>query len=663
MCGIAGIIDFSSKPVLATDLVKMRDSMLHRGPDDFGAVLLSSNGSSPENNIIKFRTADELSRFGSQLTAFNIGLAHRRLSIIDLSEAGRQPMCNEDGSIWITFNGEIYNYKEIRTELEGYGHHFRSHTDTEVIIHAYEQWGLESLDRFIGMFAFAIWEQAKKYIVLVRDRVGIKPLYYCFSGSRLFFASEIKAILECPGITRRVNLEAFNHYLSFNCVPSPATLFEGIFKVAAGHYIIIQGQGQVTDVDYWDMFKDRNNESLARSEGDITEEIAHLFQDATRLRMISDVPFGAFLSGGIDSSLNVAMMSQILDRPVNTFSIGFKDAPEYNELQWSNRIAELFKTNHHEVIISPQDAITFLPRLVYHQDEPIADPVAVAVYFLSKLAKDNGVTVCQVGEGSDELFCGYPSWLKTLNKYSEVDTFFGMIKGIPMLVSSFLTSRLLGRGWGTYDRYDSLFHGNEIFWGGAIAFRNHAKKSILSPGISSAMQESTSDLIAGYRRQYNDLCFSSDTLGWMTYIDLRIRLPELLLMRLDKLNMAVSLEGRVPFLDHRLVELVLSLPQEKKMKRNESKYILKKTIGDILPADIMTRPKQGFQLPVHKWYYEHMHKHFSQTVEKFSKETEYFDSRALNRHIKVKGVPWIIINFIYWHRMWIDGDLNPLDME
>nr|MBC8360804.1 asparagine synthase (glutamine-hydrolyzing) [Candidatus Desulfatibia profunda] len=661
MCGIAGIVDFSGNSVSATDLLNMRDSMLHRGPDDFGAVLLAGNGKSHSNRYVQFRTCEELFGTGKSHSNFNIGFAHRRLSIIDLTAAGRQPMCNEDGTIWITFNGEIYNFEEIRTELEKYGHRFLSKTDTEVIIHAYEQWGMKSLDRFIGMFAFAIWDQSKSRIILARDRVGIKPLYYCFLGPKLVFASEIKAILQYPGIPRKVNLEAFGHYLSFHCVPPPATLFEGISKVESGHYMVIHEPSQIKTVEYWDMFAKRNNESLARSEEDITEEIVNLFQDATKRRMISDVPFGAFLSGGIDSSLNVAMMCRFLDRPVNTFSIGFKDAPAYNELSWSNRIAKLFKTNHHEVIISPQDAISFLPKLVFHQDEPIADSVCVPVYFVSKLAKDNGVSVCQVGEGSDELFCGYPSWLTALKDYSEADTFFGKIKRAPMLASSYLASRLLGKGWGTYDRCHTFYH-NEIFWGGAISYREYAKRAILSPRLNKLTYEATPQIISDYKDRFNNRCFLPDPLAWMTYIDLKIRLPELLLMRLDKLNMAVSLEGRVPFLDHRLVEFALSLSQKSKIKTNETKYILKQAIKDILPPDIINRPKQGFQLPVNEWYEDHMHKHFIRVADSFLKDTDYFNATALTRYINRKQVPWIIINFIYWHRMWIEGDMEAVDM-
>jgi asparagine synthase (glutamine-hydrolysing) len=354
-------------------------------------------------------------------------------------------------------------------------------------------------------------------------------------------------------------------------------------------------------------------------------------------------------------------MSRFLDRPVNTFSIGFKDASAYNELSWSNRIAKLFKTNHHEVIISPQDAISFLPKLVFHQDEPIADSVCIPVYFVSKLAKDNGVSVCQVGEGSDELFCGYPTWLTALKEYAEADTFLGKAKRAPMLVTSYLATRLLGVGWGTYDRCHT-FYNNEIFWGGAISHREYAKRAILSPRLSRLTHEATPQIISDYKDRFNNRCLSPDPLGWMTYIDLKIRLPELLLMRLDKLSMAASLEGRVPFLDHRLVEFALSLPQESMVKTKETKYILKRAINDILPQDIINRPKQGFQLPVNQWYRDHMHEPFSRVADSFLKDTDYFNATALTSYINRKQVPWTIINFIYWHRMWIDGDMTAVDM-
>jgi asparagine synthase (glutamine-hydrolysing) len=656
MCGIVGIINFSGQPVDPVSLIRMRDRMSHRGPDDCGGVLLSPD----TRDSVQFRTREDIS--AADLGCFSVGLAHRRLSILDLSAAGRQPMCNEDGSIWITFNGEIYNFQSIRTELEALGHRFHSRTDTEVILHAYEQWGIDCLQRFIGMFAFGMWDGKKRELILARDRLGVKPLYYGFVGQNLIFASEIKAILEYPGMPRQVNEEAFYHYLSFHCVPAPATMFAGIFKVEAGHYLIIRDPAGITNIAYWNMFRNRDERSLARSAEEISQEINELFYDATRLRMISDVPFGAFLSGGIDSSQNVAVMSQILSQPVNTFSIGFEEAPAFDELFWARQVAQQFKTNHHEIILTPEKAISFFDEMVFYQDEPIADPVCVPIYFLSKLAKDNGVTVCQVGEGSDELFCGYPTWLAILKDYQERGSLISKWKKLPKLLASYLGAHLFDRGWATYDYCAAFFNGGDLFWGGAPGYRDGQKAALLSPRILANSKEPTSELISTYKGQFKEACYAPDDLTWMSYLDLRLRLPELLLMRLDKMNMAVSLEGRVPYLDHRLVELAMSVSQQQKINGGETKYILKKSIGDILPPQIINRAKQGLGLPVAPWYKKHLKKRFQTMLRDFSEHTDFFNNKFLNKFLSGTDVPWIIINFIAWHNMWIRREVSVDDV-
>lgn len=660
MCGIVGIINFSGQPVDPASLVRMRDRMSHRGPDDFGAVLLSSKTRDWRGKCIQFRNHEDIST--SNYGPYNLGLGHRRLAILDLTPAGHQPMGNEDGSIWIVFNGEIYNFQSIRTELEALGHRFRSRTDTEVILHAYEQWGIDCLERFIGMFAFGIWDGKKRELILARDRLGVKPLYYGLVGQDLIFASEIKAILAYPGMPRQVNEEAFYHYLSFHCVPAPATLFAGIFKVEAGHYLIIRDPAGITNIAYWDMFRNRNEQSLSRSAEEIAQEINELFYDATRLRMISDVPFGAFLSGGLDSSQNVAVMSRILSQPVNTFSIGFAEAPEFDELLWARQIAGQFKTNHHEVILTPDKAIAFFDEMVFYQDEPIADPVCVPIYFLSKLAKDNGVTVCQVGEGSDEIFCGYPTWLAVLKDYRDRKKIASKLQKLPIFVASYLGAHFLNRGWSTFDYYHAFFNGGDLFWGGAPGYRDGQKSALLSPRILANIKEPTSELINNYKAQFKEACYAPDDLTWMSYLDLRLRLPELLLMRLDKMNMAVSLEGRVPYLDHRLVELAMSLSQQQKINGGETKYILKKAIGDILPPQIINRAKQGLVLPVAPWYKKHLKKRFQTMLQEFCEDTDYFNNKFLNKFLSGTDVPWIIINFIAWHNVWIRGEVSVDDV-
>lgn len=659
VCGIAGIVDLNGEAVDPRVLLAMRDQMVHRGPNDHGAVLLnwpgSRSGVTEPFHYALFRDVGELGSNTALNQRYTVGLAHRRLSILDLSAEGRQPMSNEDATIWVVYNGEIYNFRQIRDELQMRGHNFRSQTDTEVILHAYEEYGMDCIERFIGMFAIAVLDCRKRELVLIRDRMGIKPLYYCIAGGRFLFASEIKALLQYPGIFRAVDDNSFYHYLSFRCAPPPATLFKGISKVEAGHFLQIDERGKIYIERYWNMFNGRNEESFRRPEPEICDEVLDLLKDSTRLRMISDVPFGAFLSGGLDSSLNVALMSDILKRPVNTFSIGFEGTTEFNELHWARLVAETFGTNHHEVTISADETIAFLPNLIFYQDEPIADPTCVPVYFLSKLARQHGVTVCQVGEGSDELFCGYPLWLSILNQYSQAKTLSGKLKSLPIILGSYIAGRTTGVGWGVYDHSLPFWKGGDFFWGGAVDYRDMQKRAIVSQRVLKAVRYSTSDLISQYRKRFDALCYKPDDLTWMTYFDLLLRLPELLLMRMDKMSMAMSLETRVPFLDHRLVELSLGLPQEAKVRDRQSKYLLKKAARGLLPSRIMDRPKQGFQLPVKQWYGQSLRGYFQEVLDDFLKKTDYFDVSGLRQFTNRKGIPWIIINFALWYQIWIDN--------
>jgi len=376
MCGLVGIYDYaSSEPNLRLEtLIRMRETIHHRGPDSSGAYL-------SENR--------------------RVGLGFRRLSIIDVSSAGNQPMSLPDGSLWIVFNGEIYNHKVLRRELEARGHTFRSNSDTEVILHLYQEEGPALLNKLRGMFALAIWDVRKKQFWLARDRMGIKPLYYTFSQGRFIFASEIKAILAHPGVARKVDPTALYHYLTFLATPPPLTLFDGISKLPAAHSITVNEVGQTRLFKYWDAF-DNNEPTLIDSPGDAPAALLHLLEESVRLRMVSDVPLGVFLSGGIDSSTNLALMSKTRSEPIDTFSIGYQMETRHNELPQARRAASLFNANYHETTIGEKELLKFLPTLIHHQDEPIADPVCVPLYFVAKLAKESGVTVCQVGEGSDE---------------------------------------------------------------------------------------------------------------------------------------------------------------------------------------------------------------------------------------------------------------------
>jgi asparagine synthase (glutamine-hydrolysing) len=602
MCGIAGILEINnSGKVTPEALTKMRDAMIHRGPDGEGAWI-SSEG--------------------------NIGLAHRRLAIVDLSQKAAQPMSDGEARVWITFNGEIYNHASLRIELEQVGRQFKTdHSDTEVLVHGYLEWGIDGLlKRLEGMYGFAIWDCEYKKLVLARDRIGIKPLYFTKSGGHFLFASEIKAILTDPSIERDIDPQALNHFLSFMVAPAPLTMFKGIFKLPAAHLMEVSEDGKMSFRRYWDPVPGQgidptqtNGLSSSELENFYTSGIRARLEQAIDKRMMSDVPFGVFLSGGIDSSANVALMSQMMDRPVDTFTVGFKDHKHLNELDHANCIAKDFKTNHHEVLIDESDMIGYLDDLVHHQDEPIADWVCIPLYFVSKLAKESGVTVVQVGEGSDEQFCGYDSYMSYLNLYHRFwNNYMSTPSGVRKLIGggadffSSLTSSV-DKVCETLSRAGK---GQELFWSGANAFWNvHKQRLLQNHSGGSDLQElaeaglditginecDSAGVISAFLDPFDEHHPGQDRLTRMAYSEFRLRLPELLLMRVDKIGMSTSIEARVPFLDHKLVEFTMDIPMEWKIKGGETKYLLKKALEDLLPDEILFRKKMGFAAPMTQW--------------------------------------------------------------
>ena len=635
MCGIVGALTFKGGnfPVTEPYIVKMRDTMIHRGPDGGGVWI------SPDKRV---------------------GLGHRRLSIIDLSHVADQPMSNEDGSIQIVFNGEIYNHAEIRAELMKIGGHRwkTDHSDTEVIIHAFEQWGIECLHKFRGMFGIGLWDARKRELWLIRDRIGIKPLYYSIHDNRIVFASEIKALLQDPDQKRAVHEEAFYHYLSFLTTPAPQTLFDGIKKLPPGTWLKITGDGRTHEERYWDVL-DHTTPLTNVSEDEISRMILSELRTAVKLRKVSDVPVGVFLSGGIDSSTNAALFSEGEGGVVKTFSIGYEGnyASYQNELHYARKMADLVKAEYHEKLLTIDDLIDFLPRMVQLQDEPIADPVCVPVYYVSKLARDNGVIVCQVGEGSDELFWGYPSWKMALElqRYDDLP--------VPRFLKKMGLQglRLLGRDQSLY--YEWLRRGAEglpVFWGGAEAFTEAQKKRLLSPRLREKFAGLTSwEVIKPIRKRFEEKAWEKSNLNWMTYIDLNMRLPELLLMRVDKMSMGVSLEGRVPFLDHKFVELAMSIPEKVKTRNGTLKYILKKSVRGLIPDELIDRPKQGFDVPIYEW----ATKSFMSTIKKelrcFCDKTDLLDYDTVMKLIEgrhdrtAQYQKWYLFNFILWHKEYI----------
>lgn len=631
MCGIVGSLVFDGNffEITAPYITTMRDTMIHRGPDGAGVWISSDR---------------------------RVGLGHRRLSIIDLSDAAAQPMSNEDDTLWISFNGEIYNHAEIRNELERVGGHRwkTDHSDTEVILHAFEQWGIDCLDKFRGMYAIGLWDGRKRELWLIRDRLGIKPLYYSIHHGRITFASEIKALLQDPDQKRAVNEEAFYHYLSFLTTPAPQTLFDGIRKLSCATWLRVKEDGRIQEHRYWDVW-DHTIPLAGLPEEEIARNLLAELRTAVKLRKVSDVPVGVFLSGGIDSSTNAALFSEGEGRPVRTFTIGY--AGEYesykNEIHYARRMAREVGAEYHERLLTMDDLIDFLPKMVKLQDEPIADPVCVPVYYVSKLARDNGVIVCQVGEGADELFWGYLDWRTalTLQKCDDLP--------VPrVLKRAGLTAlRFLGKEETVY--YEWLRRGAEgipVFWGGAEAFTEAQKRRLLSPRLRERFKELTSwEVLRPIRQRYEDKAWERSPLQWMSYLDLNLRLPELLLMRIDKMSMGVSLEGRVPFLDHKFVELAMSIPEAVKTRNGVTKYILKKAVRGIIPDELIDRRKQGFGVPVHEWFFGRLGDRARQELDAFLNATDYLDRTEVMSLVARNSGPsvWYLLNFALWWKEYI----------
>ena len=667
MCGIAGIFIRSGEAAVSERMLTlMRDSMRHRGPDG-GA------------NWIDKRA--------------RIGLAHRRLSIIDLSAAASQPMANEDGTVMVVFNGEIWNHLSLRKELLSRGHRFiTDHSDTEVIVHGYEEWGIDGLLRRLdGDLAIGIWDSQERELCLVRDRIGIKPLYFSFTGSSFLFASEIKAILQHPDIVRDIEPAAISHYLSFLVTPAPLTLFKGIFKLPAGFYLRIR-ETEFQAVRYWDAIPGAGippSEIAGLSENALedfyVQGISDRLRRAVEKRMMSDVPFGVFLSGGVDSSTNVALMQQMMTRPVDTFTVGFKDHQHLNELEHADLIAKKFKTNHHQILIDERDMTDFLDSLIYHQDEPLADWVCIPLYFVSRLAKNNGVTVVQVGEGSDEQFCGYASYMGYLRLYHRYWSPFR--KYLPLSLQSTVA-------WGAgqvatwrpslevyADIVDRAARNREHFWSGAMAFWDIPKKKLVSlPAFPNTdfpreMLEShllpqaylctdSFSVIASFLRPFDKAFPTADPLTRMIYNEFKLRLPELLLMRVDKMTMATSVEARVPFLCHELVEFTMDIPERWKTKNREAKYLLKKAVELLIPHDIIYRKKMGFGAPMSQWlrgaFGDRVHtelKH-SALLRRGFLNPEYINWLSVSHKNGTRDNAlylWVIYNLARWYDFWIEG--------
>lgn len=642
MCGITGIWEYAATEGRVTrQLVEIaRDTMLHRGPDAAGVHLFDGGRG---------------------------GFGFRRLSIVDLSSAGNQPMRGcEDRDIWLVFNGEIYNHAELRPDLIDRGHKYNSKTDSETILHLYEELGPDCVNKIEGDFGIAIWDEAGEQLSLYRDRLGVKPLYYYIKDGRIVFGSEIKAILAHPDVKRDVDERALNDYLTFLTTPASQTLFKDIQKLPAGHRLIINRSGDVKIEQYWDALPPP--ELLDRSEAEHREEILRLLRQSIKKRMMSDVPFGVFLSGGVDSSANVALMSELMDRPVDTFTVGFEKHEYLNELESARRIAGRYSTNHHEVIIGDKEFNDFLPDLVFHQDEPIADPVCVPLYYVSKLARDAGTIVVQVGEGADEIFSGYEKYVTNLRLYEGL---WRHAERAPSALRSLAGGSiraligLTGRKAAVGELARRLAHGEPMFWGGVVVYDEGTKQRLMSNRMRAERNGSSS--LAAVEKYLSHIARErpdSDFLARMTYLELKLRLPELLLMRVDKITMATSVEARVPFLDHHLVEYAMGLPREVKVKGRTGKHILKQALESILPHDLLYSKKRGFGAPIREWFRTASG---TECIERVMasplRRRDYFDygfvTRMIDEHRRGNRDwsfhLWALVNLSFWYEHWIDN--------
>lgn len=573
MCGIVGIAYAATTNQVVEEylVTRMTDKIQHRGPDDAG-IYISQNK--------------------------KIGLGFRRLSIVDLSYAGHQPMSDDSKKYWIVFNGEIYNYKEIKKDLLNKGYKFCSNTDTEVILKGYIEYGIDIISKLNGMFAIALWNEEKQILHLVRDRLGIKPLYFYHKNNSIIFASEIKSILECTTHKPTLNHQALADYLTYLSSPPAISFFNDINKMMPGHIIDYNARiGSIQQYKYWDVQKiDTKNDHGNLNEEYYIREIRSLLKESIQMQMMADVPFGVLLSGGIDSSLNVALMSEVLSQPVETFSVGTNFGAKYNEFHYARQVASLYKTNHHEFLIDENDAFNCLDSLVWHLDEPNADPVCIPLYHLSKFVRQSGTIVVQVGEGSDELFSGYQHYLREFNYYNK------FYKIMPSFISKVIynSSNKILKYHPITEYFRRSAYSNGSFLGGAstAGFTEHLKKSM----NFSLDTQSSSKISIEYMDKAKEKNF--DYLNQMIYFEIKNRLAELLLMRVDRMSMAHSIEARVPFLDHRLVELAMKIPEKFKIKNKIPKYILKKSCEGILPNSIIYRKKQGFAAPISIWMKE-----------------------------------------------------------
>jgi asparagine synthase (glutamine-hydrolysing) len=617
MCGIAGLFSLNGKPVLEEEVQSMCDAMVHRGPNDDGYY-----------------------------TAPGVSIGMRRLSIIDI-DGGHQPVHNEDKSVWVVFNGEIYNFKSLRATLERQGHRFYTDTDTEVIVHLYEQYGEECVQKMRGMFTFAVWDERRKSLLLGRDRLGIKPLYYTVVDGRLAFGSELKVLLQLPEVERRLNWSSVNYLFSAMCTPSAESIVDGVHKLQPGHVMTASAQQGIQVRQYWDVEYDPD---YGKSESYFVEGLRELLEESVRLRLIADVPLGAFLSGGVDSSSVVATMARLNSGPVKTFSIGFPDK-DYDETQYARQVARQFGTDHHELVVDP-NVLGVIDDLAWYLDEPFGDSSAIPTYMVSKLAAEH-VTVVLSGDGGDELFAGYDRYTKE-QKERKMARIPSPVRKIAGFAGSMMNEGMKGRNFLRHLALD----GADRYFDANILFKEAQKVALFEPEAYERIHRDDP------RSQWRAVV-ENDKIHWLSslqYMDTKNYLPNDILTKVDRMSMAHSIEARVPLIDHKLVEFAATIPPELKLKGNTTKYILKKAMEGILPNEILYRPKRGFAIPLGRWFRGQLSMYVRDLLlSRKSLERGLFRKSYIERLIEMNDRGrsldlqlWTLITFELWCRRFID---------
>lgn len=635
MCRIAGFWDFNYKGEYSLEevAISMRDSLAYGGPDDAGVYLEPSYG---------------------------LALTHRRLSILDLSPAGHQPM--EFENFVITYNGEVYNFREIRQELEKEGYKFFSNSDTEVILKAFHRWGFEAVHRFRGMFAFALWDKKEKKLILCRDRIGVKPLYYYNKDGLFMFASELKAFHKHPKFQKELSPLALSLFLQYGYITSPYSIFEDTYKLEPGHFLIVDDKGKLLKFAYWKVEDYLKEEKLKGTEEELAKELESILTESFKLRLVSDVPVGLFLSGGLDSSTVCALLQKESTKPLKTFTIGFYEK-DYNEAEYARRIANYLSTDHTELYCTPKEAYEIIPNLPEIYDEPFGDSSAIPTYLVSKLAKSQ-VKVSLSADGGDEQFCGYTQYrivggrIKKLNKIPFLSAFAFALN----LISPDLALRVYKRfsfmlpKWTNFrDKYIKLrnvLKHRDIKSQYDVSNKYFLEEGLLNLGLSSFLETQT------FRLDNVPV----DDLTYMMYYDLKTYLPDDILVKVDRATMAVALEGREPLLDHKIIEFTLRLPVEYKYRNGKSKYLLRKVLYKYVPKEFIERPKMGFGVPVYEWFKTELKKLYLEylNLEKIKREG-IFNSleveRLLKGYFEEKGINhnklWLLFVFELWKERWL----------